>query len=313
MLKQFVSLLFGLTFLFSNLNAEFGYISYEYSGNIGDEIQSIAARQFLPKEALNIPREYIGEYESKEKIHTLMNGWFWQHPEKIMWGLGDTAPAKKMWPPSESIDPLLISIHFNKATYPILFSNESREYLKNHGPVGARDYFTYQSLINNNIPAYFSGCLTLTLKNDLNFRENVIYAVDLNKKCIEYLRSKAKCPVIVITHYINNEIVKDPILRLHHANKLLNKYKKAKCVVTTRLHAAMPCLGLNTPVLLINTQADQYRFDGLRELVHNCSQTDFLTGAMKYNFNNPPKNPNAYLPIRENLIKTVTEWVNEKK
>ena len=59
---------------------------------------------------------------------------------------------------------------------------------------------------------------------------------------------------------------------------------RAKCVVTTRLHASMPCLGLKTPVLLINTQKDQYRFDGLKDLVRNCSRDEFLEGKVDFDF-----------------------------
>jgi exopolysaccharide biosynthesis predicted pyruvyltransferase EpsI len=62
----------------------------------------------------------------------------------------------------------------------------------------------------------------------------------------------------------------DPEYRMYYANDILNKYKSAKCVITSRLHAALPCLALGTPVLLINTQPDQYRFEGLKELTRNC-------------------------------------------
>jgi hypothetical protein len=55
--------------------------------------------------------------------------------------------------------------------------------------------------------------------------------------------------------------------------------------------------------------SDQYRFDGLRELVRNCSKEEFLNGKLDFDFDNPPENPKDYLPLRKQLITNVTAWV----
>ena len=40
--------------------------------------------------------------------------------------------------------------------------------------------------------------------------------------------------------------------RFNIAKKLLDKYSKAKLVITSRLHGALPCLALNTPFIFDN-------------------------------------------------------------
>ncbi|NGX47389.1 MAG: hypothetical protein K1000chlam3_00762 [Chlamydiae bacterium] len=283
---------------------DFGYISYS-SSNIGDDIQAIAAKRFLPENSIPIDREFLSQFQHCSKVSTIVNGWFMHTPND----LGSNKGSKYNWPPSSAIDPLLISMHFTQAFVPFALSPESCEYFKEHGPVGARDYFTLQLLQSKNIPSYFSGCITLTLDNSSEERDDIIYAVDIGDECVNFIRSKTKHKVEVITHQITKELRLDNERRLRHAEKLLDKYKRAKCVITSRLHAAMPCLGLETPVLLINIQGDQYRFDGLRELVRNCTLQEFLNDDIDFNFDEPSENPNSYIPIRENLIEILNTWV----
>lgn len=295
--------------VFSEIHANetLGYLDYS-TCNIGDDIQSIAARKFLPETAIPINREFLHQFYSDQTIHLIMNGWF-MHTKKAGWPHANFFPPQESWPPSSSINPLLISIHFTKSFFPEAFSDKGIQYLKEHGPVGARDYSTLTELMNRNIPSYFSGCLTLTLENTENERENILYAVDLDDECVSFIKSRANCKVECISHIMNDQLLANKDARQNYAEQLLKKYQRARCVITSRLHAAMPCLAFKTPVLLINTQSDQYRFDGLRELTHNCSRREFLSGEMNFDFNLPQENPQDYLPLRENLIKTTTQWV----
>ena len=91
--------------------------------------------------------------------------------------------------------------------------------------------------------------------------------------------------------------------RLARAAALMELYARASCVVTTRMHGALPCLAMGTPALLVETAWDPYRFAGLRDLVHHCSVEDFLSGRMDYDVGNPPRNPVTYLPLRDELEK----------
>ncbi|WP_054834613.1 hypothetical protein [Methanobrevibacter arboriphilus] len=100
------------------------------------------------------------------------------------------------WPPSNSIYPLLISIHINtndERTLNTFLSDKSREYLIKYGPVGARSFSTMNFLNDNDIPSYFSGCLTLTLDKNPNINnKDFIIAVDAPKEIISFLKTKTK-------------------------------------------------------------------------------------------------------------------------
>lgn len=290
--------------------SNFGYISYA-TLNIGDDIQAIAAKNFLPEDSLGIDREFIAEFKSNSVISTIVNGWY-MHTKNGLWYRPDVSAPEKSWPPSPSLDPLLISIHFTKQFAPLALSDEGIAYLKYHGPVGARDYYTLGELQKKNIPSYFSGCLTLTLKNSNKKRDVIIYAVDIDRECVEFIKSKTKCKVETLTHNIRGAMQLNQKLRMQYAESILEKYRTAKCVITSRLHAALPCIAFETPVLLIETKNEPSRFNGLGELMKSCTKAQFLNNNVDFDFDKPPKNSNSYLPIRENLIKIVTDWVTRK-
>ena len=288
-----------------------GYISHS-TLNIGDDIQTIAVKRFLPSDAVPIDREFISEFSGDSPVKAVVSGWF-MHVKGGHWDLS-RSPPEKSWPPSPLIEPFFISIHFNAQIHETLFSEENIEYLKKHGPIGARDLPTLELLQKNNIPSYFSGCLTLTLENTYTERNNVIYLVDLDEETIRYIQSKVSSPVVVVSHGKSLLPFLSTEHRLKYAEYLLDLYRKAKCVVTTRLHAAMPCLAFKTPVLMldcVNERGFEPRFSGLVEHTWHCSRRELCDGKMDYDFDDPPENPNTHLPMREKLIKMMTDWVQE--
>lgn len=286
---------------------DFGYISYS-TRNIGDDIQAIAAKQFLPKNAIGIDREFVGVFQHPIPLPTLINGWF-MHTKDFLWYRHDVPAPEKGWPPSPSIDPLFISIHLAEGFIPFAFADEAVDYLKKHAPIGARDLNTLKELQSRDIPSYFSGCLCLTLKNTNTERNDIIYAVDLDDECFQYLQTKTNGRVEKLTHIIDPEMAANAEKKLAYTTEILEKYKRAKGVVTVRLHAAMPCLAFETPILLISERDDK-RLHGLRELAHTCNREEFLNGTFNFNFDNPNENPREYLSLRKNLMDLVSEWVS---
>jgi len=290
---------------------QFGYVSY-MSSNIGDDIQAVAARNLLPDESCHFDRELISMFKSNKNVKGLINGWF-MHTKKTGWYRHDMPAPTISWPPASCIDPLILSIFITPGFESEALTGAGLAYLKKHAPIGARDYATLEMLNRAGVPSYFSGCLTLTLNNThKGKRENVIYAVDIPAKSLDLIRKKANCPVIPITHGVPLEMYNknNHEERMAYANKLLKMYGRAKCVVTQRLHAAMPCLALETPVLLL-TKPYNKRMFGLRELTYNCTNDELISGKMKYDFNKPPANPTDYLKVRSQLLKTVNAWVKK--
>lgn len=167
------------------------------------------------------------------------------HTKDIFW-CQDIPPPANNWPLSPTICPLLISIHFTPRFMDIALSEEGVKDLKMHALIGARDYYTLEKMQEKGIPSYFSGCLTLTLDNPYhNEREDIIYAVDITQESLNYLREHTGSEVIKMTHSVTWR--NPPEYRLKYAEGILDKYRRSKCVITERLHAAMPCLGLHWP------------------------------------------------------------------
>lgn len=119
--------------------------------NIGDYVQSIAARQFAEPVNEYVEQEEADQYypEDKQKIRLIMNGWFQWRAEN--------------WPPSEYVQPLLISMHISPLRADKLLTQKGIEFLRKNGPVGCRDTYTLDLLEKHGVPAYFSSCLTLTM------------------------------------------------------------------------------------------------------------------------------------------------------
>ena len=141
----------------------YGILAYN-SANIGDEIQTVAQMRFVPTVEAHVYREVINKFESKDgkKVKLMTNAWWMKNATNF--------------PPTECIDPLLISMHIRPAIKKKFFTKATKEYLINHGPVGCRDLETLELLEKQKIPAYFSGCLTLTLQpNPKVKKEDYIY------------------------------------------------------------------------------------------------------------------------------------------
>lgn len=273
----------------------YGLLYYRPTGNIGDEIQSLAARQFLPRVDVLVDREGMRDFRSPEQVRMILNGWYM------------CVPAQ--WPPAAAISPLLASMHVvdKRPVTAAWFSRDNRRYLLEHGPVGARDTATLAVLERHGVPAYFSGCLTLSLqRNGQAVHEDYVCAVDVDRRTLAELRARTARPVMPVTHWLPRHMKpKDTIV---FAEMLLDLYQRAHCVVTTRLHAALPCLALETPVLLLHTAEDS-RFAGLDALARHCTCEDYVNGKFIFDLDSPGENPPDYLVLRERLIESCCRFI----
>jgi hypothetical protein len=287
---------------------KYGLLSYEENTrcfNIGDYIQSLAAKQFLPQIDCYVNREKLADYDGNT-VKMIMNGWFTHNIHN--------------WIPNENIDPLFVSFHLNSSAAPIMLNETSITYLKKHEPIGCRDRYTVKLLTARGIKSYFTGCLTLTLDSytNPNVQRDNIYIVDplynypSRKKisttyktllraiqCGDIWRINKKASHL--KNFISEEILREAIYLTHElpvkthtdeekfiiAENLLHKYAKARLVITSRIHCALPCLAFNTPVIYINgfeSFVDTCRFDGILELF-NRIDINPKNGKFATNFN----------------------------
>lgn len=282
--------------------SSYGLLSYS-SINIGDEIQSVAAQRFLPSKATPVHRERISKFKSKNsQVKLIMNAWWMWEPENF--------------PPSDDIDPLLISMHIQGNILDKFLTPETKEYLIKHGPVGCRDMGTADYLNKNGVPAYFSGCLTLTLQRNWKImRSNYVLCVDCPNDVVQEIKKRTKRPVYPISRLITPFYTAEE--RLNVAKVMLYLYHNAACVVTPCLHTIMPCLAFETPVLRLikgdSPNSKDYRFYGYEGFYREACQKDFLENKNIYNFDRPPKNPDKYKKIRKELIQKCKDFTGINK
>lgn len=278
-------------------NVKYGLFSYN-TDNIGDEIQSIAARRFLPRVDYYVDRDTIDALKTNvhDKVKIIMNGWYSHKPD--------------MFPPDNpNIDPLLISMYIADHVKEQFASDRSRYFMNKFGPVGARNTDTKEYFDEIGVESYFSGCLTLTLQKTPAIKKcDFILAVDVPKKALAILKKTSQLPVLEMGAFITTEdmTVEE---RFALAELYLYLYQSARAVVTTRLHATLPCLALETPVL--NLEKENFepgRFAGLRELAHHMTVEEFVGGLGSYDINKPPKNPSEYLKVRAKLIEKCRDF-----
>ena len=73
----------------------------------------------------------------------------------------------------------------------------------------------------------------------------------------------------------------------------------------------LPCLALETPVLFVSDgamTASMSRFDGLQELTHSLSESEYLSNPLSYDVDEPPKNSLKYMALRKDLQKKCHEF-----
>jgi hypothetical protein len=207
---------------------------YPSSSNLGDDIQTLAALQFMPN-ATFVDRDKLKLADLPGKL--ILNGW-WTH---------DPLNA---FPPPDNMDVLPISMHINEKAHAHFRANA--DWFKGK-KVLARDVYTNLFLQSIGVDSSFGGCLTLTLpRNEPEVRRGVLL-VDAKNVTMEGQK---------ITHRTFHR--RSHELRRMTAQSLLDAYQKAELVITRRLHCALPCAAMGTPVVLIG---DNPRFDKMNRFV----------------------------------------------
>ena len=252
---------------------KYGLIYYKNTHNLGDDILSYVGKKFLPKVDYYIDREHLDVFipDEKEYVATIANGWFLHYCYTFQ--------------PSPYIYPLFIDTHFT--TDAVLFEDYSYidetliQYLQQHGPIGCRDYHTANILSTKGIPNYFSGCLTLTLKKFANVMPtDKIVLVDVSENVTNYIHTILPgADIISKTHRLqDSEAGLSWSIREERVENFLKLYQSAKIVITTRLHCALPCIALGTPVIFIGKFDKDYtmRIESFSDYFPCFSEEDFL-------------------------------------
>ena len=196
--------------------------------NLGDEIQTLALLRWIGLGHELVDRDRLSGAAGRSGPLWLC-GWFLH---------GDD------WPPP--IPANVIGFHGQVDSFSALLSGGSRDYLRECGPVGCRDTATQYVLGEAGVPTWLSGCVTLTLPSRPSG------AIDPDGAPIILADVVRKPPLLDRTPTLVSH--KAPpgatfVERLNRGLELLDLYRSAAFVVTSRLHAALPCVAMGTPVV----------------------------------------------------------------
>ena len=270
---------------------KFALLCYKNSRNLGDDIQSIAASQFLPTlpdYMVDRDTQKIYDFEGHDEVNLAGEGVDNNSVKIIMNGWFDGRMTK--FPPNDVLNPLFVSFHLNET--PGLFHHKDYQvikaearmadklltpdvvkYLNTRQPIGCRDMHSVRLFKSHGVEAYHTSCLTLTLdpvklglkKIQISDERREVLEVDASHSETQLYQQLIPIGVrnqaVSITHGISGHIPSYKEKRVK-ALELLERYYNAKLVITNRIHVALPCIALGTPVLFIHREMDiDPRFD----------------------------------------------------
>lgn len=311
--------------------------------NVGDYVQAIAARQYLPNVDVYRDREELHNYNGEE-IKMIMNGWYMHNPAN--------------WPPSENINPLYVSMHINSSVYNEMTNDKSVAHFIKNQPIGCRDTATADLLKSKGIDAYFSGCLTLTLGQTYKrTKENISDEILIIDPLFHYFGVKEMInkPIKLLSRIRRGRffefMLKNKVLKENFSKEILQKAKhitqiipettvennfkiaddylrrlcNAKLVITSRIHCALPCLAMGTPVIFLNGGFEGYgnrfnsRFGGLIDFFNRIDVD--LNSKISRNFNYDgkieldkiPQNKTLHVQFANDLIQKCEHFITSTK
>ena len=247
--------------------ARFGSLKVS-TENLGDHIQIICGKSLLSRIGVT-PELYLdrdNQISSAPGITPdagltgiLLNGWF--------------KTNRAEWPPNPALAPVFCGFHIRLFQCPELLSAAALAYYRANGPIGCRDAYTLDLLQMRGIEAFLSHCLSLTLpnrpENGAGLQE--VFVVSRDRRILNYIPASLG-PVTFISHYSGTGDFSE---NMAAAQTLLDVYRtRARLIITTLLHCALPALAMGIPVVTfypINNEAgqasDRERFSSLETLM----------------------------------------------
>ena len=226
--------------------------------NIGDVFQAIAIKDHLTEVDYVFDREALNQQSDKGSVLLFANGWYMHNYVNF--------------PPSSNITPIYTSVHFSNAE--ILNSSTNRDHFRKYAPIGARDLKTLIMLRAANIPSYYSSCFTIGIKRRSvkpeQARMLVVDGVDhpLASSDVREIEERLAMSAQRVTHdptHIDASFEEYSQASFEHAESLLRQYCAAKCIITTKIHCALPCLAMGVPVILIHPNPKEERLKPVRD------------------------------------------------
>lgn len=246
--------------------------------NLGDHIQIQAADVLLSRlwrsPSVRIDRDHqIASLASVDmlsgRLPIVMNGWFKTNHDE--------------WPPHPDLKPAYVGFHLRPSQCPALLSKAAIEHYRKYAPIGCRDIWTMKLLDSHGVSCYLSHCLSLAFPRRpcLSVPANEVFVVSRDPRICAYVPADIG-PYTYISHYSG---CVDFNLNLLHAQNMLRLYaSRAKLVVTTLLHCALPAIAMGIPVVMVwplnrpdRRESDRQRFSSLAGMTTIYDVSDLTT------------------------------------
>lgn len=227
--------------------------------NIGDPIQTYAMKQIYKEMEIDESELIeISRYQTKN-----YNGEYALLPFNSFNAIYDRyGYPYSTFPLSPKVIPLFISFHLHSRVINERILDDFRRFQ----PIGCRDEETLNNIRSKGIQAYLSGCVTALLpRRESEPKKGKTFFVDVPDNIMEYVPEEIKKDAVFTTHLIkfmrssDEEIMTDEEYErfYNHGVSQLKEYRDtASLVVTSRLHAAIPCMAMGIPVILFAENFD---------------------------------------------------------
>lgn len=321
--------------------------------NIGDYVQALAAAQFLPQVDGFVNRECLSDYDGDE-CKVIMNGWYMHDPTKWPPGEKITPLFVALHINKLASEQMLQEKGrtYLKKHEPIGCRDyHTRDLLQENG---IESYFSgcltltlgrkYRSVRHTDkvyfvdpyipreesfalftkdlIALFFSPLLTYHLSHQLYLSPSKLTNIIRTARFVRlYSRIFTKETLRNAT-YISQEnkyfATLDNNERLNKAELLIKEYAQASFVVTKRIHCALPCLGLETPVYFtenaLDNEVSSCRFGGIKELFNRITvfpdgiETEFERKGKLSNMN-IVMNKDTWRPLAATLTQRCIKFI----
>ncbi len=159
--------------------------------------------------------------------------------------------------------PIFVSFHCSKRD---LLTDEAVTYLRRFAPIGCRDWTTVDILLSVDVPAFFSGCLTSTLRT--------VFPEPVDRPTSDAPVAYVDMPPSVVprgapVHAHSSDAIRFRAFATNvgDAVSLLETYRDSyRGVVTSRLHCYLPLRSLGVPVDFQPKNRSDPRFAGLIDI-----------------------------------------------
>ncbi len=237
-----------------------GVLSYEHQKlaldgrdwqNIGDYIQSYAMYQILEEMNLTDRIDTVSKFEldkyDGDYILLMMNSFNNLTNQVYL--------QQCVYPVSEKIIPFYISYNLHSS-----LTERVIELFKENEPIGCRDEFTLKNMRKHNIKSYLSGCVTALMPRCAKVpSDGKILFIDTPQSLEPYVPESIRDRIEYVSHLIPiTRTTGDNILSEEESKKIweytkerLEYYKnEVSLIVTSRLHASVPCMAMGLPVIV---------------------------------------------------------------